>query len=71
MRTVPVNHSAGPLPDGCEPARLISMALSCGLFRDQPKARQTGKYAVTANCMRAAMPAHAAAIPLNIACHFM
>ena len=25
MRTVPVNHSAGPLPDGCEPARLISM----------------------------------------------
>src|SRR5262249_28259215 len=25
IRTVPVNHSAGPLPEGCEPARLISM----------------------------------------------
>src|SRR4051794_40860404 len=25
MRTVPVNHSAGPLADGCEPLRLISM----------------------------------------------
>src|SRR5690349_13421252 len=31
MRTVPVNQSAGPLPDGCAPLRLISMAalLSC------------------------------------------
>jgi hypothetical protein len=26
MRTVPVNHSAGPLPEGCEAARLISRA---------------------------------------------
>src|SRR6266498_1660384 len=26
MRTVPVKYSAGPLPDGCEPALLISMA---------------------------------------------
>ena len=25
MRTVPVNHSAGPFADGCEPLRLISM----------------------------------------------
>ena len=25
MRTVPVNQSAGPLPDGCEPLRLISI----------------------------------------------
>src|SRR5215475_406821 len=25
MRTEPVNQSAGPLPEGCEPARLISM----------------------------------------------
>src|ERR1017187_8803111 len=25
MRTVPVNQSAGPLLDGCEPLRLISM----------------------------------------------
>jgi hypothetical protein len=25
MRTVPVNQSAGPLPDGREPARLISI----------------------------------------------
>ena len=25
IRTVPVNHSAGPLPDGCEPARLMSI----------------------------------------------
>jgi len=27
MRTVPVNHSAGPLPDGCVPFRLMSIAL--------------------------------------------
>src|SRR5918993_5915848 len=26
MRTVPVNHSAGPLADGCEPLRLISIS---------------------------------------------
>ncbi len=26
IRTVPVNHSAGPLPDGCAPLRLISIA---------------------------------------------
>src|SRR3954453_21330446 len=25
MRTVPVNHSAGPLPDGFDPARVMSM----------------------------------------------
>src|SRR5919198_6466310 len=25
IRTVPVNQSSGPLPDGCEPTRLISM----------------------------------------------
>lgn len=25
MRTVPVNHSAGPLPEGCEPFRLMSI----------------------------------------------
>jgi hypothetical protein len=31
MRTVPVNHSAGPLPDGCVPFRLISIALSSGV----------------------------------------
>src|SRR2546421_1677399 len=24
-RTVPVNHSAGPLPEGCDPTRLISI----------------------------------------------
>jgi len=24
MRTVPVNQSAGPLPEGCEPLRVIS-----------------------------------------------
>jgi hypothetical protein len=24
--TVPVNQSSGPLPDGCDPLRLISMA---------------------------------------------
>jgi hypothetical protein len=23
MRTAPVNHSAGPFPEGCEPLRLI------------------------------------------------
>src|SRR4051812_5360651 len=26
IRTVPVKYSAGPLPDGCEPMRLISIA---------------------------------------------
>jgi hypothetical protein len=25
MRTLPVNQSAGPSPDGCEPIRLISI----------------------------------------------
>jgi hypothetical protein len=33
MRTVPVNQSAGPLLDGWEPARLISMGkegVRCG-----------------------------------------
>jgi hypothetical protein len=25
IRTVPMNHSAGPLPDGCEPFRMMSM----------------------------------------------
>src|SRR5215204_3681698 len=25
MRTLPVNHSAGPLPDGCDPFLLISI----------------------------------------------
>ena len=28
IRTVPVNQSAGPLPEGCEPIRLMSMAVS-------------------------------------------
>src|SRR5271166_4999357 len=28
MRTVPVNQSDGPLPEGCEPLRLMSMGLS-------------------------------------------
>jgi hypothetical protein len=27
MRTVPVNQSAGPLPEGCEPLRLISILI--------------------------------------------
>jgi hypothetical protein len=29
MRTEPVNHSAGPLLEGCVPIRLISMLNSC------------------------------------------
>src|SRR3954465_15174786 len=29
MRTAPVNHSAGPLLDGCVPTRLMSMMNSC------------------------------------------
>jgi hypothetical protein len=29
IRTVPVNQSAGPLLDGCEPIRFISMVDSC------------------------------------------
>src|SRR4051812_28400133 len=33
MRTVPVNHSAGPLPDGCEPLRLISTRALLHLHR--------------------------------------
>ena len=28
IRTAPVNHSSGPLIDGCEPARLSSIGLS-------------------------------------------
>src|SRR4051794_29387714 len=36
MRTVPVNQSAGPLPDGCEPTRLISMADSDWVPGDVP-----------------------------------
>jgi hypothetical protein len=28
MRTAPVKYSAGPLPDGCEPFRLISIGRS-------------------------------------------
>jgi hypothetical protein len=31
-RTVPVKYSAGPLPEGCEPLRLISMVF---LFIDR------------------------------------
>jgi hypothetical protein len=31
MRTVPVKYSAGPLPDGCEPLRLISIEISPAL----------------------------------------
>jgi hypothetical protein len=27
IRTVPVNQSSGPLPEGCVPARFISMAI--------------------------------------------
>src|ERR1700712_4426205 len=27
MRTVPVKYSAGPFPDGCDPARMMSMLL--------------------------------------------
>jgi hypothetical protein len=28
IRTVPVNHSLGPFPDGCEPLRLICIVVS-------------------------------------------
>ena len=31
MRTVPINQSAGPLLDGCEPTLLISMVI-CGVW---------------------------------------
>jgi hypothetical protein len=33
MRTVPVNHSAGPLADGCEPLRVISIRPPTGRER--------------------------------------
>ncbi len=33
MRTVPVNQAAGPFPEGCVPARLISMKVSPECFR--------------------------------------
>src|ERR1700677_4345018 len=33
MRTVPVNQSAGPLLEGCEPLRLISILFSCSVLR--------------------------------------
>src|SRR5215472_7763978 len=39
MRTVPVNHSAGPLPDGCVPFRLISIAMSSGVGYLSPAPR--------------------------------
>jgi hypothetical protein len=32
MRTVPVNQSAGPLFDGCEPLRLISNGVPLFVF---------------------------------------
>jgi hypothetical protein len=35
MRTVPVNQSAGPLPDGCAPLRLISIVVLLLLARRQ------------------------------------
>src|SRR5919107_377031 len=35
IRTVPVNHSAGPLPEGCEPLRLMSIAFLLRLPRHQ------------------------------------
>src|SRR4051794_40300572 len=35
IRTVPVNQSAGPLPDGCVPIRLISIALLLGVNGQQ------------------------------------
>src|SRR5436305_14893701 len=34
MRTVPVNQSAGPLPDGCEPTLLISICFSSHSITD-------------------------------------
>src|SRR5438105_171005 len=42
MRTVPVNHAAGPLPEGCEPVRLMSMPLtpSVRVGHVQPDDRQ-------------------------------
>src|SRR5207248_620554 len=36
MRTVPVKYSSGPLPEGCEPALLISISISS--VRKQPLA---------------------------------
>src|SRR5438132_12644737 len=37
IRTVPVNQSDGPLPDGCEPALLISILI---LFKDRSAHRR-------------------------------
>jgi hypothetical protein len=34
MRTVPVNQSAGPLPEGCEPARIDLHQQVLDLVRD-------------------------------------
>jgi hypothetical protein len=39
MRTVPVNHSAGPLPDGYVPFRLISIALVLRSLVSYPRCR--------------------------------
>src|SRR5450432_3939017 len=35
MRTLPVKYSAGPLPDGCEPIRLISTVLNLAVSEDR------------------------------------
>src|SRR4051794_33876630 len=36
MRTVPVNQSAGPFPEGCEPARLMSMLVLLAVLANPP-----------------------------------
>jgi hypothetical protein len=41
MRTVPVNQSAGPLPDGFVPARAMSMSISYMCGRSPPKSTLT------------------------------
>src|SRR3954466_10076709 len=47
MRTVPLNHSDGPLVEGCEPTRAISIFSSCVVFEGVACARRVAKYANT------------------------
>ena len=46
IRTVPVNQSAGPLPEGCEPARLMSMSSSVRPFVEHVLGHRDGGHGV-------------------------
>src|SRR5829696_4180031 len=67
-RTVPVNHSAGPFADGCEPLRLISISppgvAAEARTNEKVRAASAGCSCVLAN-LRHLPRIHAAAIDLD------